>query len=98
MSERAAPYRGAKSARLDLRVSEAQKTLLEEAAAYEGRTVTDFVLQAASVAAQNALADRTHFVLSAEAWAAFTEALDRQPRYLPWLAKLLSEPSVLDHE
>lgn len=97
MSERAAPYAG-KTARLDLRVSDAQKALLEEAASYEGRTVTDFVMQAASVAARDVLADRTQFVLSSEQWAAFSEAIDREPRHPPRLSRLLTEQSVLDEE
>jgi uncharacterized protein (DUF1778 family) len=85
-----------KTERLDLRVSREQKRLLEEAATYMDRTVTDFVVQAAAVAAQDVMADRTRFVLSSEEWAAFSQALDREPRYLPRLANLLGEPTILD--
>lgn len=87
-----------KTERLDLRVSPEQKRLLEEAATYMDRTVTDFVVQAASVAARDVMADRKRFVLSAEEWAAFSEAIDREPRYLPRLAKLLTEPTVFDEK
>jgi uncharacterized protein (DUF1778 family) len=86
----------AKTERLDLRVSHEQKQLLEEAATYLERTVTEFVVQAASVAARDVMADRTQFVLSSEQWSAFSEAIDRQPHYLPRLATFLAEPSVLD--
>lgn len=85
-----------KTERLDLRVSREQKQLLEEAATYQDRTVTDFVVQAAAVAAHDVMADRTRFVLSSGQWAAFSEAIDREPRYLPRLAAFLAEPSVLD--
>jgi uncharacterized protein (DUF1778 family) len=88
--------RPSKSARLDLRLSQEQKSLFEEAAATTERTVTEFVVQAAAVAAQNVLADRTRFVLPPERWAAFTAALDREPRVLPELAAFLAEPSVLE--
>ena len=40
--------------------------------------------------------DRTHFVLSPEGWEAFCELLDRPPKEIPALAKLLTQPSVLD--
>ncbi len=85
-----------KTERLDLRVSPEQKRLLEEAATYMDRTVTDFVVQAASVAARDVMADRTRFVLPSDQWAAFSEAIDREPRYLPRLAAFLAEPTVLD--
>lgn len=85
-----------KTERLDLRVSREQKQLLEEAATYLERSVTEFVVQAASVAARDVMADRTQFVLSPDQWAAFSEAIDREPRYLPRLAALLAEPSVHD--
>ena len=85
-----------KSERLELRIDPDQKRLLEDAAAATDRSVTAFVLQSASIAAQDVLADRTTFVLGAEEWAAFTTALDRPPRANPRLAAFLSEPSVLD--
>ena len=90
--------RATETERLDLRVSREQKRLLEEAATYMDRTVTDFVVQAASVAARDVMADRTRFVLSPEQWAAFSEMIDREPRYLPRLAALLAEPTVLDKQ
>lgn len=85
-----------KSERLDLRVDPDQKRLLEDAAAATNRTVTAFVLQSASIAAQDVLADRTSFSLPADAWEAFAAALDRPPRADPRLATFLAEPSVLD--
>ena len=77
-------------------MSREERALYEEAAHAEGRTVADFVRESASVAARDALADRTRFVLSPDAWAAFAARLDREPRRLPRLAALLEGPSVLD--
>jgi uncharacterized protein (DUF1778 family) len=98
VSPRVSLERATKSERLDLRVSPDQKHLFEDAAAVTDRTLTDFVVQSASVAAHDVLADRTRFVLSPVAWKAFSAALDREPRYLPRLATFLAEPSVVDSE
>jgi uncharacterized protein (DUF1778 family) len=90
--------RAAKRARLDLRLSAEQKLLFEEAASATDRTMTEFVVQSAEVAAQEVLADRTRFVLAPEEWEAFSTAIDSEPRVLPRLAAFLTTPSVLEHE
>jgi uncharacterized protein (DUF1778 family) len=46
-------------------------------------------------AANQALADRRHFVLGDDQWQAFQQALDRPVQAKPRLKKLLSEPGVL---
>lgn len=90
--------RAVKTARLEVRVTTDQKRLLEDAAAVAEQSVSEFVLASAHSAANEILADRTRFVLSPEAWSAFSDALSRPPRQLPRLAELLSSPSVLDAE
>ena len=85
-----------KSARLELRVTPDQKRLLEEAASVRERSVTEFVIETASIAAHDVLADRTQFILSPEKWDAFAAALDRPARVLPDLVAFLAEPSVLE--
>lgn len=90
------PERATKTERLALRVSPEQKQLFEDAAAATDRTVTDFVVQSAAVAARDLLADRSRFVLGSAQWAAFSAAIDRAPQSLPRLAAFLAEPSVLD--
>jgi predicted DNA-binding antitoxin AbrB/MazE fold protein len=40
--------------------------------------------------------DETYFVLSPERWEAFCALLDRPPKEIPALRKLLTQPSVLD--
>ncbi len=90
--------RATKTERLDLRVSHEHKHLFEEAASVTAKTVTEFVVQSAAIAARDVMADRTQFVLSHEQWTAFADAIEREPRYLPRLATFLAEPSVLDKE
>jgi uncharacterized protein (DUF1778 family) len=93
---RVAAERTTRSERLELRVSPEEKQLLSDAAAVTARTITQFVMQSAAIAAQDVLADRTLFVISEAQWDAFAAALDREPRSLPRLSTLLTEPSVLD--
>jgi uncharacterized protein (DUF1778 family) len=93
-----APPRATKKARLDLRLSTEQKRLLEEAALVTNQTMTEFVVRSAEVAAKEALAERTRFVLSPREWRSFSAAIDRKPRVLPRLAAFLTAPSVLERE
>jgi uncharacterized protein (DUF1778 family) len=85
-----------RSERLDVRVSADERDLFEEAATLSGRTVADFVRETATTSARMLLADRTRFTVEPERWAAFADAIDREPRYLPRLGAFLAEPSVLD--
>jgi uncharacterized protein (DUF1778 family) len=90
--------RATKRARLDLRLSAEQKRLFEDAASATDRTLTEFVVQSAEIAAQEVLADRTRFVLAPQEWEAFSAAIDSKPRVLPRLAAFLATPSVLEQE
>ena len=47
------------------------------------------------LAANQALADRRHFVLDEAQWQAFEQALDRPVQAKPRLKQLLSEPGLL---
>jgi predicted DNA-binding antitoxin AbrB/MazE fold protein len=60
----------------------------------ERQCVTITVTAEATDAA--ALMDQANFVLSAEQWDAFCALLDRPPKEIPELRKLLTQPSVLD--
>jgi uncharacterized protein (DUF1778 family) len=53
-----------------------------------------FLLDAGIVAANQTLADRTRFELSAEEWLAFQAALDQPVSVKPKLKQLLSEPGL----
>jgi uncharacterized protein (DUF1778 family) len=85
-----------KVARFNLRATPDQDAAIRAAAEATGRDVTDFILENAVVAAWRVLADRTYFGVSAEAWDAFTEILDRPATVKPRLRQLMSTPSVLE--
>ncbi len=82
-----------KGDRLQLRVDAAAKRRLEEAATGAHLSVTAFVLQAASRAADDVLAERQTIHLSPDAAAAFTEALNRPAQVNERLAKALQRPT-----
>jgi len=66
-----------KGDRLQIRVDPADKLLLERAAAATHLNVSAFVVQAAASKAEEILAERSSIRLSAQAAAAFSEALAR---------------------
>jgi uncharacterized protein (DUF1778 family) len=82
--------------KIDLRLTAEAKDTLRTAAAAQGRTLSEFVLESALQRAAETLPDRTRFDLSAEQWAEFQALLDAPPRDLLRLAKLLETPSVFE--
>ena len=85
-----------KAERIALRVSSEEHSLLEEASRAEERTLSAFVLDAATRRAEDVLADRRSFRLPPEQWAAFVEMLDRAVVAKPRLATSLRTPTVFD--
>ena len=83
-----------KEERLELRLEADRRRLLDQAAKASGVSTSAFVLEHATLAAQQMLADRTSFVLSAEQWDAFVELLDRPVQPVEGLARFLAGPSV----
>ena len=84
-----------KSERIDVRATLPVKQLLQEAARAAHKNVSEFLLEAGILAANQMLADRLRFELSAEQWDAFQAALDQPVTAKPKLNKLLSEPGLL---
>ena len=82
--------------KVQLRMRRLQKDVIARAAELKQTTMTNFMVEHAFNAAQQILADQTHFYLSPEKWGEFCAALDAPPRELPELRKLLSQPSVFD--
>lgn len=82
--------------KIDIRLTAEAKETLRSAAAAQGRTVSDFVLDSALQRAAETLPDRTRFELTAEQWADFQSLLDAPLRDLPRLAELLKKPSVFE--
>ena len=64
---------------LNLRIKPGERGLIDRAAAITGKTRTDFVLEAACRAAEQALLDRTVFTVSPDAYADFLSRLDDPP-------------------
>jgi uncharacterized protein (DUF1778 family) len=76
-----------KPARLNARLTEAQKTLLERAAQLSGRSLTDFVVNSAEDAAARTIREHEIMTLSTRDTEAFVAALLGPPRPTPRLAK-----------
>jgi uncharacterized protein (DUF1778 family) len=61
---------------LNLRIAPAERTLIDRAAQSAGKTRTDFILEAARRAAEDALLDRAVLAVGPAAYAAFLARLD----------------------
>lgn len=85
-----------KSLRIDIRASAEVKQLFQEAARAGHKNVSEFLLEAGILAANQALADRRRFGLDKAQWEAFQEILDRPVQSKPILKELLTQPGVLD--
>lgn len=68
-----------RDARLEVRVSAAQKSLLEHAAALSGRTLSEFVVTSAQDAARRVIAEHESIWLLREEQLAFAQALLQPP-------------------
>lgn len=65
---------------LNLRIPPAERNLIDRAAESTGKTRTDFILEAARRAAEEALLDRALLVVGQEAYDEFLKRLDRPAR------------------
>jgi uncharacterized protein (DUF1778 family) len=68
-----------RSERVDLRMTPAAKHTLQQAAALNNKTLTEFLLDSGMHAAYDTLADRRAFVLDEQSWTDFMAALDVPP-------------------
>jgi len=91
-----AAVHSSKDARIDLRVNQSQKALLEQAAATQGKKLSDFVITASTEAAQMALADQNRFFLPEDQMVKFLALLDEEPREIPALRELFARKSVFE--
>ena len=78
---------------LNLRVRPADRSLIDRAARLTGKTRTDFILDATRRAAEEALMDQTHFVVSEEVYAEFLARLDAPPAPNDRLIKTMNTPA-----
>ena len=79
--------------RINVRATERQEQLLRHAAEATDRSMTDFILDAASVEAERVLADRRWFVANEEQWVEFNRLLDEPLPSTKKLEKLANRPS-----
>ena len=80
-----------KEGRLNVRATARQLNLLRQAAEAQGRSLSDFVLAAATERAEEVLVERRHFVASGQAWDSFMATLDAPPDPVPALVRLFRE-------
>jgi uncharacterized protein (DUF1778 family) len=86
----------AKNRRLNLRATKEQRIVIERGARVRGQKITDFVVSSACEKAEQILAEQRTFVVSRQKWEAFAAALDKPRIRHARLAKLMSEPSILE--
>ena len=65
---------------LNLRIAATERNLIDRAAESTGKTRTDFVIEAARRAAEEALLDRALMLVSPTAYAEFVKRLDQPAR------------------
>ena len=93
MNAVAAPVRERRLERLEARVSPEVMDSVRRAASVKGQTVTDFVVLAASTAAQKVLLDQVLFSVSEEKFRAFEAALEAPLAENDAIKKLLASKS-----
>jgi len=89
----AAKMQAAKRETLNVRVKPEDRNLIDRAAKLLGKSRTDFLLEAARRAAQDALLDQTLFQVSAEAHAKFVVRLDAAPAPNEKLRGMMTAPA-----
>ena len=84
---------GARRDTLNIRIKPEVRGLIDRAAELVGKNRTDFVLDAARRAAEDALMERTVFAFNAKAYRAFAARLDAPPKPNRRLRKSLQTPA-----
>ncbi|MBB3105343.1 DUF1778 domain-containing protein [Azomonas macrocytogenes] len=88
----------AKRETLNIRIKPEERSLIDRAAKVRGKNRTDFVLEAARAAAEEALLDQTIITVSPEAYANFLSRLDMPAQPNERLRKTLQTPAPWDHK
>ena len=78
--------------RLNLRVREDDRALLELAAGYRQESLTQFLVESGRERAERVLAERSHFLLDSTSWGSLVAAMDRPAVAKPQLVDLFSRP------
>ena len=80
------------TASISLRISNAEKALIDQAAQSAGKSRTAFILENTLRAAEEAILDRTRFTLGSKQWVQLHAALDTPPsdEHIQGLSKLFT--------
>ena len=87
-----APTSSVRRETLNIRIKASERGLIDRAAELTGKTRTDFILEASKRAAEDAVLDRTLFVVSPEAHAQFLAKLDAPHKPNARLRRTLKTP------
>jgi uncharacterized protein (DUF1778 family) len=87
-----------KRTNLNIRIKADERALIDRAARARGQNRTDFILEAARRAAEEALLDRTMMLVDPKAFAEFVKRLDAAPKPNARLSRALSTPAPWDGE
>ena len=85
--------RGSRSARLGLRTTPEQEAILRRAAAVSHKSLTEFVLDSACLAAEQTLLDQRLFIISDGQASTLLELLDRPTEENTGLVDLFAKPA-----
>ena len=83
---------------LNIRIKPEERGLIDRAAKARGKNRTQFVLEAARIAAEEAILDQAVISVTPEAYQAFLEQLDLPPKPNERLRKTLQTPAPWDTE
>lgn len=83
-----------KSSNINIRVAPEQRSLIDQASMITHKTRTDFILDAVTKAAQDAILDQTLFQFSPEQFSALLDELDSVPQANDRLHALLHRKPV----
>jgi uncharacterized protein (DUF1778 family) len=91
-----AASRASRSARLGLRATPEQERVLRRAAEVAHKSLTDFILETACLAAEQTLLDQRLFLVSGDQYQALLDLLERPVQDNPGLRDLFSRPDPWD--
>ena len=83
---------------LNIRIKPEERDLIDRAASARGKNRTDFILDAARLAAEEALLDQVLIRVSPQAYAEFLARLDSPPQPNERLRKTMQTPAPWDKE
>jgi uncharacterized protein (DUF1778 family) len=85
-----------RTARINIRATNEQDTLIRRAADAQRKSVSEFVLDSACRSAESALFDAKTILLDESGWNHFMEALERDAKEIPELVGLFREKAPWD--